>query len=74
MEKTNGKIWEIVKAIEDDKENWQQRYGEAKATMIVNFGKNAKQYPNVISEDDNLSLMLIKAFEHLHALITALNK
>lgn len=60
------KIWEVVKAIEEDKENWAQRYGEAKATMIVNFGPDAKTYKNIVNVDDNLSFMITKAFQFLH--------
>jgi hypothetical protein len=59
----NPEIWEIVKSIQEDRENWGRLYGEAKATMQVNFGTNGR-YKLLCNDDDNLNLMLIKVFEY----------
>jgi hypothetical protein len=73
VKESQPKIWEIVKAIEEDKENWAQRYAEAKATMVINFGPDAKIYPGIITGNEPLHLMITEALTYLHNRVSNAN-
>lgn len=69
MENKEPKLWEILRALEEDHQNIDRQYASAKATMIVNFGKEAHEkspYKDLINDSDTLNTMIIKVFEHLH--------
>jgi len=60
-----GSAWELVRACEDDKENWLQRYSDVKATIQVNFTEHATgKYKNIIKSENNLLKMVMNVFEY----------
>jgi len=51
------KIWEMVKNIEETQQ--LDNIGEIKTTLIVNFGPKGKCRPNLISGEENTTVMLM---------------
>lgn len=58
------KIWEMVKAVEEGQEQKDNELGEAKATMIVNYGETGRTRKGLIVGDETLSAMIQKVFQH----------
>lgn len=70
--KTEPELWEVVKAIVEDHKSIEYEYGNAKATMLANFGKHAHSnspYKGIIEDTDTLNQMITKAFEYMHSKI-----
>lgn len=44
----------------------------AKATMLLNFGKEAKTYPEIVSDKDDLNMMIRLTFGYMHDRINEL--
>ncbi len=70
MEKeTDINVWELVKNIEEQFSTHATIVSSCRSTMMVNFGPDAKVYPNIVKSDDSLHQMMLYGFEHLHSLV-----
>lgn len=62
-------VWEMVKTLEEQFGTFATVVSSCRSTMMVNFGPEAKTYPNVVNADDTLPKMMLYGFEHLHSLV-----
>lgn len=58
------KIWQIVKDFEESKSDIQKELGEAKATMIINYGDEGRTVKGLVSNTDSLITMILKVLTH----------
>lgn len=56
------KVWKLVKEIEERKD--ANELGQARATMIVNYGPEGQCHPLLVTEEQNLLQMMIAVFEY----------
>jgi hypothetical protein len=57
-------LWEQVKELQEEKAKTPHELGEARATMIVNFGPEGKHTKGLVTQDMSLLGMIIKVLEH----------
>jgi hypothetical protein len=57
------KIWEVVKDLEEGKDDKIDEFAEAKATMITNYGSNGKCRIGIITGEETLLQMIVAVFE-----------
>lgn len=62
FEKKN--IWEVVKEMESKTQKKDVELGEARATMIVNYGTEGKCIKGLCHETDTLVQMIMKVLDH----------
>jgi len=59
------KIWELVKALEeDDILPMKRELLEARATMLVNFGRDGRTIKGLIEGNETLTQMIVMVFEY----------
>ena len=60
------KVWEIVKDLEESKSDALKELGEAKATMIINYGDEGRTIAGLVNNSDSLITMMLKVLEYYH--------
>lgn len=65
MEKSIS-IWEVVKSLESKMTDKERELGEARATMLVNYGDEGKAIKGLCNERDSLVQMVFKVFCYYH--------
>lgn len=64
MIKTN--IWQLVKDLESKTSDKEQELGEARATMLVNYGEEGKCVKGLCDSKDTLTGMILKVFAYYY--------
>ena len=57
-------IWEMVKTIEESRSDDSKELGQAKATMLVNFGPSGKCHSGLVTPEQTLTQMIVSVFEY----------
>ena len=58
------KTWEMVRAVEEGQEQKTDELGEARATMIVNYGETGRTRRGLIVGDETLVVMICEVFQY----------
>jgi hypothetical protein len=61
------KIWEMVKAVEEEKGAALTELGRARATMIVNYGDWGRTREGLIELNETLTIMIMKVCDFYEA-------
>lgn len=67
-------IWEIVKDLESKMSDKEKELGEARATMLINWGEEGKSIKGLCSASDSIAQMVFKVFSYYHKTILDLKK
>lgn len=65
MEKSIS-IWEVVKNLESKMSDKEKELGEARATMLLNYGDEGKTIKGLCDGRDTLIQMIFKVFSFYH--------
>lgn len=65
-------IWKLVKEFEGEIEQKNRDYGQSRATLLVNFGPDGRNTPDVVAKTDTLMQMIVKVCEFYENRIQAM--
>ena len=61
-----SEIWKAVRELESEQTDRHTQLKQARATMLVNWGREGKTVPGLISENMKLDQMVCEVFQYYH--------